>query len=108
MISESKEEVLETLLEDVGNLLEELCQSGFDTVHDSTMESLRDMTGLTGQYGMAYLSDMLGKLTEGLALRRHQMGRGDDGLAGIYAKLNEYLYLCREKTACDRGSCYYK
>ena len=56
----SKEEKLEMLLADVENLLEELFQSGFDTVHDSTLEAMENMTNLTEQYGMAYLSELLG------------------------------------------------
>lgn len=107
MDGRSKEEVLEQLLEEVGNLLEELCQSGFDTVHDSTLEALGNMAGLTAQYGMAYLSGLLGELAEGLSMRRHRLEQGDDGLTGVYARLNEYLYLCEEKTVYDRGRAYY-
>ena len=103
----SKEEVLGTLAEDVGNLLEELYQSGFDTVHDSTMESLKDMGNLTKQYGMAHLSGMLEELAKGLEMRRHRTEREPDALAGLYTKLNEYLYLCREKAAYDIGWNYY-
>ncbi len=103
----SKEEKLEMLLADVENLLEELFQSGFDTVHDSTLEAMENMTNLTEQYGMAYLSELLGALTKGLAMRRHQLEKREDGMAGLYVKLNEYIYLCKEKTACDRGKNYY-
>lgn len=103
----SKEEKLEMLLADVENLLEELFQSGFDTVHDSTLEAMENMTKLTEQYGMAYLSELLEALTRGLAMRRHQLEKKQDGMAGLYAKLNEYIYLCKEKTACDRGRNYY-
>ncbi len=95
------------LLGDVENLLEELFQSGFDTVHDSTLEAMENMTELTKQYGMAYLSELLGALTKGLALRRHQLEKSEDKMAEFYAKLNEYVYLCKEKTACDRGRNYY-
>lgn len=103
----SKEEVLGELTEDVRNLLEEVCQSGFDTVHDSTLEALNEMGNLTEQYGMAHLSKMLTEFAQGLAMRRHRTEREPDALAGLYAKLNEYLYLCREKTAYDMGWNYY-
>ncbi len=103
----SKEEVLGTLVEDAGNLLEELFQSGFDTVHDSTLESLEEMGELTKQYGMAHLSEMLAELAKGLKMRRHRMEREPDALAELYTELNEYLYLCREKTAYDTGWNYY-
>ncbi|MDE7334220.1 MAG: hypothetical protein K2O16_18730 [Lachnospiraceae bacterium] len=103
----SKEEVLKEFLEEAGGLLEELYQSGFDTVHDSTLEALGGMGKLAGEYGMGYLSMLLGQLTGGLAMGRHQMKQKKDGITEIYVKLNEYLYLCREKTACDTGKNYY-
>lgn len=107
MEAQSKEEVLGALLEDVMSLLEDLFQSGFDTAHDSTLEELSKMTERTKQYGMTYLSELLQKLTDGLHNRRHQMTRQEDKLAEIYTTLNEYLYLCLEKTAYDRGYQYY-
>ena len=103
-----KGEALEILLEEVGNLLEELFQSGFRTVHDSTMASLENMEELAVQYGMQYLADMLGELKGGLAKRRHSLERPKDGMAETYTRLNEYLYLCREKAAYDKGLWYYK
>ena len=39
--SDRKEEVFANLLDDVDNLLEELFQSGYDTIHDSTMQALQ-------------------------------------------------------------------
>lgn len=111
MEHQSKEEVLGTILADTGALLEELYQSGFDTVHDSTLSALTELAGLTEQYGMAYLSELLGSLTEGLSMRRHQTERereGGDNLAGLYTRLNEYLYLCEEKTLYDKGRDYYE
>lgn len=103
----SKEEVLKTLLEEAGGLLEELYQSGFDRVHDSTLEALGRMENLAREYGMGYLSGMLGQLTQGLTMRRHRMEQKEDGITEIYVRLNEYLYLCREKAACDIGKNYY-
>ncbi len=108
MRAQSKEEVLSTLLEDVMSLLEDLLQSGFDTVHDSTLEEIKKMTDITKQYGMTYLSDLLQKLSTGLNNRRHQITRQEDNLAEVYTTLNEYLYLCLEKIAYDRGRSYYE
>ena len=68
-----KEEALAGLLDEAGGVLEELYQSGFDRVHDSTLEALERMAKLTGEYGMEYLSGMLCQLTKGLAMRRHRM-----------------------------------
>ena len=108
MRAQSKEEVLGALLEDVMSLLEDLLQSGFDTVHDSTLEEMKKMEEITKQYGMTYLSDLLQKLLDGLNKRRHQITRQEDNLAEVYTTLNEYLYLCLEKTAYDKGLTYYE
>lgn len=43
-----KEEALAGLLDEAGGVLEELYQSGFDRVHDSTLEALERMAKLTG------------------------------------------------------------
>lgn len=107
MMAQTKEEVLEVLLLDVQAQLEDLFQSGFDTVHDSTLEELRDMVGLTKQYGMTRLSYLLEQLTAGIEMRRHRATREADNLAGIYAQLEEYLYICKGKIAYDRGAGYY-
>lgn len=103
----SKEEVLGAHIEDVRGLLEDILQSGFDTVHDNTLEELQKMTQMSKQYGMTYLSELLQKLTDGLSNRRHQITHKEDNLAQVYTTLNEYLYLCLEKTAYDRGRSYY-
>ena len=112
MENESREEALGVLLADTGNLLEELYQSGFGTVHDSTLDALKKMTELTEQYGMSYLSELVGKLTEGLSMRRHQIEkkaeRSTESLAKLYKQINEYLYICEEKMLYDKGRVYYE
>lgn len=105
--TEAKEEVLDRVLSDILKLLEDLYQSGFDTVHDSTLEALQEAGKATEQYGMTCLSDLLRQLSEGLSMRRHQLERKEDALAGLYTGINEYIYLCRQKAAYDRGRSYY-
>lgn len=100
-------DALSQVLADAGNLLEELYQSGLDTVHDSTLEGLSRMGKLAGQYGLSRLAEMFARLSDGAAMRRHRMERKTDDLMGIYAKACEYLYLCREKVEIDRGREYY-
>ena len=100
-------EALELLLADVADLLEDLYQSGFDTVHDSTLEALGRMAERTAVYGMELLSELLSQLTDGLAVRRHQIERKEDSLPGVYVKLNRYIDLCREKIERDKGIHYY-
>lgn len=102
-----KEEVLEQLLSDIENLLEDLYQSGFDTVHDSTLEALNKMVRRTAAYGMELLSELLSQLTDGLAMRRHQLEKREDSLARVYAQLYHYISVCKDKIECDKGVRYY-
>lgn len=101
--NQEKEKILEKLLEDVSDLLEELYQSGFHTVHDSTLQAMEEMGKLAEQYGMEYLADKMNVLADGLSMRRHQLKARSDKLADTYAELVEYLYLCRTKITLDMG-----
>lgn len=102
-----KEEALEAVLSDASNLLEDLYQSGFDTVHDSTLEALNNMGRRAAAYGMELLSGLLMQLTDALRMRRHQMDKGADSLMHVYIMLNQYMEICREKIERDKGIRYY-
>lgn len=102
-----KFDALSQVLSDAGSLLEELYQSGLDTVHDSTLDGLSRMKKLAGQYGLSKLAEMFAGLSNGAAMRRHRMEKKQDDLTKTYAKACEYLYLCREKVEIDRGGEYY-
>lgn len=103
----SKEDAIQQLLYEVESLMEDLYQSGFDTVHDSTLGALQNMQKQTTAYGMQLLSDMLLQLTDGLTMRRHQIKKKEDFLINIYTNINQYVYLCKEKIECDKGVHYY-
>ena len=103
----SKYEVIEDLTAEIVSLMEDLYQSGFDTVHDSTLKDIQNTAKLTEQYGMAYLSELLSGMAEEISLSRHRMERKTASMAGLYTNVSEYLYLCRQKTAYDRGKNYY-
>ena len=103
-VHKSKYQVMEELTGEIQGLAEELYQSGFTTVHDATLQGLKKAAGLTEQYGMEYLSGMLRKLAEEIEKSRHQMEKSLCTMAELYAALDEYLYLCRQKTAYDRGA----
>lgn len=104
---ESVTDVLGRVLEDAGSLLEELYQSGLDTVHDSTLDGLARMGKLAEQYGLAHLAEMLAQLADGAGMRRHRLERRADGLAEVYVRACEYVYLCRGKVEIDQGLGYY-
>ncbi len=103
----SKYEVMEELAEEAGSLLEDLYQSGFDTVHDSTLKDMQRNAELTEQYGMRYLSQLLADMAEEIEKSRHRMEKQPARLAELYVRVSEYLYLARQKTAYDRGQSYY-
>ena len=83
----SKEEAIQQLLYDVESLMQDLYQSGFDTVHDSTLEALKNRNSLE--------------------MRRHQTKKQEDSLINVYTEVNQYVRLCREKIECDKGVNYY-
>lgn len=107
MEQRSKYEVMEEMAEEVLGIMEDLYQSGFDTVHDTTLKDLKKAAEVTGQYGLSGLEELLSGLYERISLSRHQMEKRTDCLAELYVKVSEYLYLCRQKTAYDRGLDYY-
>lgn len=100
-------EALEDITEEILSILEDLFQSGFSTVHDSTLEDITRAAKVTEQYGMEYLSELLSGLAEEITAGRHQMERKTTPMAKLYTRLNEYLYLCGQKTAYDKGKRYY-
>ena len=104
----SKFEVVEDLAAEVMSLMEDLCQSGFDTVHDSTLKDIRKAAECTEQYGMAWLSQMLASLAGEIEAGRHRMERKTTAMAVLYTDISEYLYFCRQKSAYDRGRDYYE
>lgn len=104
----SKEEALKDVVDEVFRLMGDLYQSGFDTVHDSTLAELDKYAKYTGQYGMEYLSGMLAHLVSEISAERHQMRKNTSVEADIYTSLNEYLYICRQKMMYDIGMEYYK
>lgn len=107
MEQRSKYEVMEEMAQEILGIMEDLYQSGFDTVHDTTLKDLEKAAKAAGQYGLSGLSELLSELYEGISLSRHQMEKRTDRLAELYVKVSEYLYHCRQKTAYDRGLDYY-
>ena len=103
-----KYQVVEEISEEVKSLMEDLYQSGFYTVHDSTLKDIGKAAELTESYGMKCLSGLLSELSQEIAAGRHRMKRQNGRMAELYTDINEYLYLCRQKTAYDRGWDYYK
>lgn len=133
LLSQKKEDFFEDFLMDISSVLEDLCESGFRTVHDSTLQELKEKGETAANYGMQYLSELLLSLQEELSASRHKFYHSDsDALsyenksasansqdaflykenlfarpAKYYAELINYIELGREKTAYDKGKAYY-
>lgn len=110
MHSKKKEDHFEDFFSDISSTLEDLCQSGFHTVHDSTLQELKERGETAAEYGMQHLSNLLLALREELSGSRHRVSvdRSKDSLcAKYYTELVTYMELGREKTAYDRGKNYY-
>lgn len=101
--SRSKFTAIGEIADEVLGLMEELYQSGFDTVHDSTLQRLEKFAKQTGQYGMKYLSELLDQLAGEISAGRHQMERRTAKMMELFVEINEYLYLCEQKVTYDQG-----
>lgn len=84
-----------------GKILEDLFQSGFDMVHDTTLEDLEKSRKKAEQYGLQTLSGLLADLSDRLNGQRHQMKKDYEMVFEVYRKLNQYLYLSRQKLEAD-------
>lgn len=103
----SKYEVIEEISGEILELVTDFYQSGFETVHDSTLRETLKYAKSVAQYGMQYLSDLLSGLAKEAEQNCHRMEKDLSAMAGLYTDINEYLYLCRQKLAYDRGEHYY-
>lgn len=93
---------------EAAGLMEELCQSGLNTVHDDTLEALGKMKDTAEAYGLTGLSEMVTALWEAISMRRHRTRTEEDDAAALYGKINRYLYLCGQKIRWDEAYEYYR
>ncbi len=97
-------EMIAAYLKQTEEILTNLFQSGFDAVHESTLEGMGAAAASGRQYGMEALADMLEQLKQLLAARRHQF-RGENRQAcEIYGKLNQYLEICTRQLEVSRAA----
>lgn len=101
-----KEDWFEDFFADISSVLEDLGQSGFRTVHDNTLQELKDKGDTALQFGMPHLSGLLLALQAELSHSRHSFS-ANTSPAKYYAELIRYIDLGKEKTAYDRGKNYY-
>lgn len=107
-VDRSKYRVMEEMLDDITVIMEDLCQSGFQTVHDATLQGLKKAKEQAGQYGMTYLAGLLADFYDEISAGRHQMQVRTERMAELYTKISEYLYLCRQKNEYNQMLDYYR
>lgn len=96
-----------SLLAEISQQVEDLYQSGFDTIHDSTLGMLRQWAERAGESGLTFLGAQLGKLCREIEVCRHSLHPVQGTELGIYVKIVEYLWLARRKTEFDLAEAYY-
>lgn len=94
-------QALQSYLEEVGWLLQEIYQAGAATVQDSTLETIKQAEKQGMAYGMTALSDWLRQLGELLSQSRHRISRQSTQMMKVYCELWRYVRLCRQRTAYD-------
>lgn len=100
-------EAVEEILDQIGELLMELFQSGLSTIYDSTLREIKECSQKTEKIGLTALSGYLSRFWELLEQSRHQMS-GDVGeILGLYQQIDQYIMICKEQIQIDKGSCYY-
>lgn len=101
-------QALQSYLEEVSWLLQEIYQVGSATVQDSTLEALRRAEKQAAGYGMTTLSDWLRQLEEQMSQSRHRLRRQPSEIMDIFCRLWQYVQLCRQRTAYDRAGLIYQ
>lgn len=110
MYQDDMETYFEEFFSDINSILEDICQSGFHTVHDSTLHDLKEKGETASQCGMQHLSELLLSMEEVLSQNRHRISKdknADSLCAEYYTALIKSIELGREKTAYDKGKNYY-
>lgn len=101
-------QALQSYLEEVSWLLQEIYQVGSATVQDSTLEALQRAEKQGAGYGMTALSDWLRQLGEQLSQSRHRLRGQPSEIMDIFCRSWQYVQLCRQRTAYDRAGLIYQ
>ncbi|MCM1119414.1 MAG: SWIM zinc finger family protein [bacterium] len=98
---------LQSYLEEVRWLLQDIYQAGDATVQDATLQAMRKAREQGITYGMTAMSDWLCKLEEQLAGARHRLDHPSDQIMKLYCRLWKYVSLCLKRTAYDMARLSY-
>ncbi len=101
-------QTLQSYLEEIAWLLQEIYQVGSATVQDSTLEALRRAEKQGASYGMATLADWLRQLGDQLSQSRHRLRHQPSEIMDVFCRLWQYVQLCRQRTAYDMAGLMYQ
>lgn len=101
-------QALQSYLEEIAWLLQEIYQVGSATVQDSTLEALRRAKEQGAGYGMATLADWLRQLGDHLSQSRHRLKHQPSEIMDVFCRLWQYVQLCRQRTAYDMAGLMYQ
>lgn len=90
-------EELRWFLNELEQVAFQLFQSGFASVHDSTLKELKKFSGEANDYGLFYAADILQKLSETLENSKHQFASDYTSAVVWFANLERYLSLCSRR-----------
>ena len=101
-------QTLQSYLEEIAWLLQEIYQVGSATVQDSTLGALRRAEKQGAGYGMATLADWLRQLGDQLTQSRHRLRDQTSEIMDVFCRLWRYVQLCRQRTAYDMAGLMYR
>lgn len=85
------------LIQEIENVMNDLLLSGFNTIHDYTLNEMKKLGQLCESYGMIYPSSIINNLVSDLTKKRHNFDFDYSTVIEDYFKLNKYLILCRKR-----------
>ncbi len=89
------------LLLEMKEVLTDIFQSGMFSVHDTTIEKMKELASLSSQYGLAFAGNSFTSLAQILEGQRHTIKEYDGEAIPIFCKLNQYINVCIKKVEYD-------
>lgn len=85
------------LISDICREMDDIFQSGFATVHKSSVARIQELSKVSESYGLHTAAQMLEKLSEMIDLRRHSINFDDGKIMDIMCQINRYLEICEKR-----------
>ena len=98
----SEYDVILELISEIQNTLTQLLSSGFNAVHEYTIEELKRLKIDAESYNMHYAADVLEFLYGKLSEKRHNFEFNYSEYIEQFCKLNEYCIICKEQLEIEK------